>query len=261
MFSWLPWNRRHRAQLRQQPIPAAWAEIIGRNVPLAARFSREQRAVFHGQLNVFLDEKHFEGCGGLELTEEIRVTIAAHAVLLLVGLDVDLPFPGLDVIRVYPAAYRVPVKSRDGFIGYEGESHRLGESSGRGYVVLAWPDVLRGGRDPHDGHNVALHEFAHQLDQEDGVADGAPILPEQNLYGPWARHLGAAFEELRADVAHHRRNVLDGYGATNPAEFFAVATETFFERPRQLRSREPHVYEVLARYYRQDPAMGELETN
>jgi hypothetical protein len=117
--------------------------------------------------------------------------------------------------------------------------------------VLSWDAVRKGGQHD-DGHNVVLHEFAHQLDTLDGVPDGAPPLPRQ-LYGPWARILGAAFEELQQDVAERRRNVIDGYGATNPAEFFAVATESFFEEPRALKAQEPELYDVLARYYRQAP--------
>lgn len=252
MLDWLPWRRRHRAALRERPIPNTWQTIVAANVPLVSRLDQRSTDVFWGHVHVFLDDKVFDGCGGLVVTETMRVTIAAHAVLLLVGLDVDVPFPGLDVIRLYPSGYRAPSLSSDGLVTTEGTSHRLGESSGRGYVVLSWRDVLRG-TDPTDGQNVVLHEFAHQLDQVDGVADGAPPLP-RNLYGPWAEHLGAAFEELQEDTARHRRNVLDSYGATNPAEFFAVATETFFEQGRPLKYQEPELYEVLARFYGQDPA-------
>ena len=129
--------------------------------------------------------------------------------------------------------------------------HRLGESSHHGYVVLSW-EAVEEGIARRDGHNVVLHEFAHQLDAEDGRSDGAPVL-ERGLYGPWARILGASFEELQEDVAQHRRNVLDAYGATNPAEFFAVATETFFGQPEALRAEHPELFGVLARYYGQEP--------
>jgi Mlc titration factor MtfA (ptsG expression regulator) len=252
MFDWLPWRRSHRAALRERPVPEAWRIIVAANVPLVSRLDPRATDVLWGHVHVFLDDKVFEGCGGLHVTERMRVTIAAHAVLLLVGLDVDVPFPGLDVVRLYPASYRTTAHSSDGFVTTESLSHRLGESSDRGYVVLSWRDVIRGA-DPTDGHNVVLHELAHQLDQADGVADGAPVLP-RSLYGPWAKHLGAAFEELQEDVAKRRRNVMDGYGATNPAEFFAVATETFFERGKALRRQEPELYDVLKTYYGQDPA-------
>jgi Mlc titration factor MtfA (ptsG expression regulator) len=132
----------------------------------------------------------------------------------------------------------------------EREVTTLGQSWTRGNVILAWDAALGGGRDFHDGHNVVLHEFAHQLDQEDGSADGAPPLPSRGLYGPWARVLGAEYESLRGPGRH----VLDEYGGTNPAEFFAVATEAFFEKPRQLRKKHPQLYEQLKAYYQQDPA-------
>lgn len=227
--------------------------MLAARAPFVAKLPAARRRRLHGLMQLFLHDKRFEGCGGLEMTEEIRVTVAAHACRLLLGLQVEVPYPGLDVIRVYPHTYRTPTVRALGDVWVEGvESHRLGESSRRGYVVLAWDAVKRAARRP-EGHNVVLHEFAHQLDTEDGAADGAPPLPA-SLYGPWARVLGEAFEELQEDVAAHRRSVLDGYGATNPAEFFAVATESFFEDGARLRDREPKLYEVLARYYGQDPA-------
>lgn len=254
MASWLPWVNRRRARLREAPLSDAWRAVIDRHAPAWAGLSAAERAHLEGLVQLFVAEKTFEGCGGLEMTDTIRVTVAAHACLLLLGLEVELPYPGLDVIRVYPSTYRTPTTSYDGLVAVDSTSHRLGESSRHGYLVLSWDAVRRGATAPHDGHNVVLHEFAHQLDTADGVADGAPILPDRNLYGPWAQVLGQAFEELEQDVAAHRRNVLDSYGTTNPAEFFAVATETFFERPRALREQEPALYAIFVRYYRQDPA-------
>lgn len=253
MASWLPWVRRRRRRLRSEPLPPEWAAIVDRNVPLAARLPADRRAVLDGLIQVFLDDKTFEGCGGLDMTDEIRLTIAAQACLLLVGLEVDDPYPDLDVIRVYPRGYRAPARHTDGLVVLESVDHRLGESSRRGYVVLSWRDVLRGARDPADGANVVLHEFAHQLDAESGAANGAPVLGDASLYGPWAAALGAVYEQLVHDVAAHRPTTLDGYGATNPAEFFAVAVEAFFERPARLRAAHPELYGVLARYFRQDP--------
>ncbi|MEZ4316434.1 MAG: zinc-dependent peptidase [Myxococcota bacterium] len=252
-MSWWPWVRRRRARLREAPLPDAWGALVDANVPLATRLSVEERRTLDGLVQLFLDDKAFEGCGGLVLTDEIRVTIAAHACLLLVGLEVDLPYPGLDVIRVYPGTYRARSGETLGNIRIEGDSHRLGESSRHGYIVLAWDAVRRDATHPGRGHNVVLHEFAHQLDTADGVADGAPVLP-RGLYGPWARVLGAVYAELQEDVASRRTHVLDAYGATNPAEFFAVATESFFDEPSELKRAEPRLYEVMARYYRQDPA-------
>ena len=249
MLSWLPWNR--RARLRSAPLPEAWTAIVDKALE-HHRLDSTRRSTLNGLIQVFLDDKTFEGCGGLEMTDTIRVSIATYACLLLVGLDIAVPYPGLDVIRVYPHTYRAASSGPLGDLRVPTESHRLGES-GRGFIVLSWDAVREGLAHTGDGHNVVLHEFAHQLDTEDGQADGAPPLP-RSLYGPWARILGAAFSELEQDVAADRHSVLDVYGATNPAEFFAVATEAFFERPDSLRHQEPQLYAVLARYYRQDPA-------
>lgn len=255
MASWLPWVRSKRKRLRATPLPEAWKGIVDRNLPLVARLSTPEREILDGLVQLFVDDKTFEGCGGLEMTDEIRVTIAAQACLLLVGLDVDLPYPGLDSIRVYPAGYRVPSRRRDGWVVTENVDHRLGESSGRGYVVLSWRDVVKGVHDPTDGHDVVLHEFAHQLDSLDGTANGAPVLQVAAPYGPWARILGEAYAQLIADIEAHRPTTLDPYGATDPAEFFAVAVEAFFERPARLKADHPALYGVLVGYFRQDPAV------
>jgi len=251
MPSWLPWVRWHRSRLRARPLPSAWRAIVDR--ALAGHpLGEEQRSTLDGLIQLFLDDKEFEGLAGLELDDTIRVTIAAHACLLLVGLDVDLPYPGLVVVRVYPYDYELESSRSLGQLRVPVQSQRLGQSSPDS-VVLSWPAVRHGVKHAHDGHNVVLHEFAHQLDTQDGRADGAPPLPA-SLYAPWARILGQAFSELEQDVAHNRRTLLDAYGAQSPAEFFAVATEVFFERPRRLRSERPDLYDILARFYGQDPA-------
>ena len=135
----------------------------------------------------------------------------------------------------------------------EGEQERLGEAWNSGAVVLSWEDVRFGAADCCDGHNVVLHEFAHQLDMENNVADGAPLLPRRSMYVAWARVLGREYEELQRAVAKNHRTVMDEYGAIDPAEFFAVATETFFEKPAQLNARHPELYEQLREFYQQDP--------
>lgn len=254
MFAWLPWNVARRRRLLATPLPDAWRAILDKRVPLARHLPEADRTRLHGLMQVFLDDKSFEGLGGLEIDDTVRVTIAGQACLLLLGLDVDLPYPGLDVVRVYPDTYRAQVEDRSqDFVTHEGHSRRLGESS-RGYIVLAWRHVLAGSRDPNDGKNVVLHEFAHQLDAASGHSNGAPPLHSASAYGPWTAALSEAFSELQDDVRARRRNVLDAYGATNPAEFFAVATETFFEQPVALRRQEPELYAVLVDYWRQDPA-------
>jgi Mlc titration factor MtfA (ptsG expression regulator) len=247
-------KRRRRARLRATRLPDEWSGIIARNVPLVARLDEADRAELHGHIQVFLDEKLFEGCGGLVLNDEVRVTIAAQACLLLLHRDTPC-YPTVRTILVYPHTYVAPANQHvGGGLIHEGESVRLGESWHHGIVILSWDDVLHGAADIHDGQNLVLHEFAHQLDEEDGAATGAPLLPERTRYVAWARVLGAEFERLQEAAARGRRTVLDTYGATNPAEFFAVVTEMFFERPIDLRRQHPELYEQLHRYYDQDPA-------
>jgi Mlc titration factor MtfA (ptsG expression regulator) len=247
-------KQRRRERIRAQPFPPAWLAIIERNVPMYARLSEDDRLELQRRVLVFIAEKSFEGAGGLEMTDEIRVTIAAQACILLLRLDDDDYYPALRSIIVYPTAYTVPRESREGGIVREEDAVHLGESWTHGAVVLSWNSARRGAADPRDGKNVILHEFAHQLDQEDGAADGTPELDAWALYAPWARVLSEHYLALRKAASAGRKTLLDQYGATNEAEFFAVASESFFERPLQLRTRHPELYEELSRYYGQDPA-------
>jgi len=227
---------------------------LERNVPFYVRLTAADREELRGHIQVFLAEKRFEGGGSLSITEEIRVTIAAHACILLLHRRTDY-YPGLYTIIVYPSAYVVPRTERDpSGIMAETIEARLGESWTRGTVVLSWDAVKAATSDINDCHNVVMHEFAHQLDGEDGEVKGAPILPDRSMYVTWARVLGSEYERLRRDSAHGRPTILDRYGATNPGEFFAVATECFFTRSRSLRRRHPELYDELKAYYRQDPA-------
>lgn len=201
----------------------------------------------------FLDEKHFEGAGGFEMTDEVRITVAAQACILLLHRDTDI-YPDLDTVVVYPSTYVARETRHEGPVVIEGDIARLGESWTRGVVVLAWDAVRRGTTNVGDGHNVVLHEFAHQLDQEDGTMDGAPDLGTRARYATWARVLGEEYAELVERVHAGRRADIDDYGATSPPEFFAVVTEMFFENPARLRARHPELYDTLADFYQQDPA-------
>jgi Mlc titration factor MtfA (ptsG expression regulator) len=231
-----------------------------RNFPLFRILPAEDRRELEGHVQVFVNEKQFEGCGGLVLTDEIKVTIAAQACLLLLHRQTDY-YPGLRSVVVYPSTYSVETTDHSNHgVVTETQASRLGESWQHGAVVLAWDSALHGAIDKTDGHNVVLHEFAHQLDQEDGHADGAPILTRNLLrgragrYGSWGRVLGDEFERLQREVSKGGRTVMDSYGATNPAEFFAVATECFFEKPREMVKNHPQLYDELKTFYRQDPA-------
>jgi len=235
------------------PIPDSWHGIVERNVPLSRGLSADERERLLRLAQIFLTDKHFEGCGGLTLTEEMKVTIAAGACLLLLHLEGPC-YPTLRTVLVYPHGF-VPKVARSPATGQVAPPpvRLMGESWSDGVVVISWDDTVRGARNPTDGENVVLHEFAHQLDAEDGVTDGAPILPPSALR-TWGGVLSEEYERLRRDAAHDRGSVLDDYGATNKAEFFAVATETFFEKPVQLEREHPELYEQLQQFYRQDPA-------
>jgi Mlc titration factor MtfA (ptsG expression regulator) len=248
--------RRRRDALRASAIPQEWRAIVERNVGVYRRLPAADRAELLGHMQVFLDEKHFEGCGGLELTDEIRVTIAAQACLLLLHRETDY-YPRLKSILVYPAGYteRGTRMIGDG-IWEDAPDDRLGHTQQRlGALVLAWDSAKLGAADPSDGENLVLHEFAHQLDFEDDVTDGTPALETRAEYLTWARVMREEFDALREAEAQGAATVIDQYGATNPAEFFAVVTEAFFERPHALRRRHPALYAELAHFYRQDPAM------
>jgi Mlc titration factor MtfA (ptsG expression regulator) len=241
-----------RKQLKNSPFPPEWEKILNRNVALYHYLPDSLKKELQGHILVFLDEKTFEGCGGLKITDEIRVTIAGQACILLLNRKPTY-YPKLYTILVYPGAYVAKQVTVKGMEHTEEMTVRGGESWTRGEVVLAWDYVRQHAIDLAPGHNVVLHEFAHQLDQEDGSADGAPILEKETSYRTWARVLSKEYEKLRRKALSGRKDIMDYYGATNPAEFFAVATETFFERPKKMKFTHPELYEELKSYYRLDP--------
>jgi Mlc titration factor MtfA (ptsG expression regulator) len=231
-----------RRRLRRRPLPPEWLPVLERRVPFFARLAGAERDRFLELLKLFVWEKHFIGASGLEVSDEIRVTIGACAVRLILHRDLD-HYDRLTEIVVYPHDYRHP--ERDGVI--------LGEAHDWGTVVLSWPAVQQGLANERDGLDTATHEFAHVLDRADGGFDGTPVLPSLLHYGAWARALSHHFLALRGRGRAQRR-VLREYGATNEAEFFAVATEAFFEKPRQMRAETPELYAELARFFGSDPA-------
>jgi Mlc titration factor MtfA (ptsG expression regulator) len=245
-------RRRHR--LRAQVFPAAWMKTIQRDLPFFQRLSAADRAELLGHIQVFLAEKRFEGCGGLEVSDDIRVTIAAQACLLLLHRQTDY-FPRLLTILVYPSTYSAQEnRPLEGPVWEEGTFQRLGETERRlGTLVLAWDAAKYGASDPSDGKNVVLHEFAHQLDYDNGVADGAPALSSRAQQLSWREVMRTEFASLRAADETGIPTLLDNYGATNPAEFFAVSIEAFFERPCALRACHPKLYSELQKYFQQDP--------
>jgi len=251
---------RRRERLRAQPAPVAWRAILERNLAIFSRLSADDQAELLGHTQVFLAEKHFEGCGGLELTDEIRVTIAGQACLLLLHRDTDY-YPELTSVLVYPSGYTAhEPRPIGGGIWEEGGEDRLGHTGHRlRALVLAWDAARNGAAAPTDGENLILHEFAHQLDFENQRSDGTPALDTRGDYLAWARVMSAEFDALRDATDSGVPTLLDGYGATDPAEFFAVITEVFFERPRALRRLHPALFAQLQRFYRQDPTIYSAE--
>lgn len=247
-------KQRRRQQLRATPFPDTWRRIVERNVPLFRRLPAEDQAELLGHVQVFLAEKRFEGCGGLELTDEMRVTIAAQACLLLLHRPTDY-FPDLTSILLYPSEYTEhSVRRVDGDIWEEGPEERLGHTAHRlRAMVLAWDAVKRATDNPGAG-NLVIHEFAHQLDFENHGTDGMPDLRTAAESAEWAQLINEELHALRRAQATGTPTVLDTYGAQNHAEFFAVATEAFFQRPRALRTQHPRLYDALQRYFRQDPS-------
>ena len=245
---------RRRRRLRAQPFPAAWREVVRRRVPYVGSMPADLQLQLKRHMQVFLDEKRFVGCAGFEIADEVRVTVAAQACLLLLNRRTDY-FADLREILVYPAAFAVERAHTDGHgLVQEGRQVMSGESWGRGQVVLSWEDVVAGASTPDDGRNVVLHEFAHQLDQETGYANGAPRLLDRLHYARWARVLGEEYALLRQQaLSGATPTVLSTYGATEPAEFFACATEVFFEQPHALAAAHPKLYEEFAGFYRVDP--------
>lgn len=247
-------TERRRQRLREQPFPSPWQKIIERNVPVFRRLTAADQAELLGHVQVFLAEKSFEGCGGLELTDEIRVTIAAQACMLLLHRATDY-YPELTSILVYPSGYVVTEeRSIGGGIWEEGGEDRLGHTARElRAMVLAWDAAKQGAADPSDGKNLILHEFAHQLDFENLLADGTPALDSRGAYLSWARVMSNELDALRAAGDAGVHTLLDLYGATNPAEFFAVATEAFFEQPVALKDLHPALFDQLKKFFRQDP--------
>lgn len=244
-------NWSHR-RLLAAPFRREWQDILTRNNAVYSRLSDEERARLHQVIKLFLDDKTFYGCAGLTITDEIRLTIAAEACLLLLHRQGPV-YPGLSAILVYPTGFSAEREEYydDGTVSFEAR-HMLGESWDNGRIVLAWDAAAHGAADFNDGENVILHEFAHQLDSQSGGTNGAPVL-RSNSYRSWARVFSENFEDLQDRVMKGQPTVIDDYGATNPAEFFAVATETFFEEPQALQEHRPELFEELRMYYRCDP--------
>lgn len=244
-----------RARVRRQPFPPAWREVLRRRMPAFAQLPADVQLQAKKHAQVLIAEKPFIGCAGLQVTEEMRVLVAVQAALLLLNRRAGY-FANLRQVLVYPGAFAVDRVSTDAAgLAHDTRSVLSGESWQQGQVILSWSDVLAGAADPHDGQNVVIHEFAHQLDQETGPANGAPRGLGRRRGQRWARVMAHEFAQLQQRLAQGAPGLIGAYAATNAAEFFAVASELFFEQPAELAKLHGALYAELAAYYHADPLL------
>ncbi|MEO8542259.1 MAG: M90 family metallopeptidase [Burkholderiaceae bacterium] len=246
------WVARRRACLREQPFPAHWRSLL-QQLPLVRQLPADLQLQLKAHMQVFLAEKPMLGCNGLEVTDAMRIAIAAQACLLLLNRNTDY-YPKLRQILVYPGPFIVNRQQSVGSGVMQDLRQVLsGESWSQGQVVLSWQDVQNDSADANDGRNVVIHEFAHQLDQESGQANGAPLLRSRSAYRHWTQVFGQEFAHLQQRVAAGNGGLLSDYGATNPGEFFAVASEVFFEQAQQMADQHPALFAQLRDFYAVDP--------
>ena len=237
---------------RPRGLPDGWVDIVEQQVAVWNVLNDDERGLLEAASDWLLRHKHWEAAHGFTLVDEITVTIAAQAALLVLGLNVD-EYREVSAVIVYPTAMQsrgvyagpVPGTVTDGVVPVLGEAHDR-----RGPVLLAWDEAENAARNPGRGQNVVFHEFAHKLDMRDDLVDGTPRLDRADR-DEWVAVCTEAYSALRAGI---ERPPLQAYGATNPAEFFAVATEAFFDVPVALERHEPKLYEVMHHFYKQDPA-------
>ncbi len=246
-------NRLWQRKYKTLELNSQQKDILLRCMPIYKKMTDADRAKLERHIMWFLSEKRFVGCDGLKLTGAMKLIVAADACLLVLNKPWPL-YKNVKEILLYPSAYYAPQLTRDsaGLVSYH-NAIRLGESWPGGTLVLSWHDVLEGNRLPSDGHNLVFHEFAHQLDQETGKTTGTPLLKTAAEYKEWGSVFSRAFNQLKSHVAYSMEHVIHSYGATNEAEFFAVITETFLEKPAELRRYDPEIYRLLVDYYQFDP--------
>ncbi len=242
----------HRNGLKKKAFPAEDATSLTERIPLVAMLEEDERQRLYRDMNVFLEEKQFEGCAGLTITREMELAVASQACLLILNIETDY-FPGCESILIYPSGFS-SYESRPIGRGLvmESEVARIGESWGQGTVILSW-DAIRRDIAGLTGRNVVLHEFAHQLDQSDGASDGWPTPMAPEVEAMWLEIMAPAFKTHVASAEKGKHTTIPAYGAKKPAEFYAVFTELFFEQPQSLFNDHRKIYEVLSAYYCQDP--------
>ncbi len=245
-------KRRRRQRLLATPLTQQQRKIVEELVPILRRLPDELRPKLEGKINLFLDQITFRGKNGIEVSEEMRLSIAAQACLPIVNSSVW--YDTLRNVLIYPSVIHTRRDRHDGHVVQEHNLSMAGESWVRGPVVLSWDDALQGGLNAEDGYNVVIHEFAHQLDSLTGHTNGIPVLREGQDYAAWEKAMLDAFHRHvdRVEIGHE--TLIDPYGATNHEEFLAEAIVTFFEKSQRLRSEEPALYSQLSQLLALDPA-------
>lgn len=252
MFGFKKWRRKRHIK---KPFPSRRKQIIEEYVPYARHLSQKKQSRLFDLISIFLKERRFEGCGDLKISEEIKVTIAAQACIMLLGSeDLSFLYDDLRSILVYPEPYVAKVKTNtSGYIAEEGFQQRHGEAWSRGYVVLAWSEVQKGAEHPRDGKNLIFHEFAHQLDYQFGISASANQPSGESEPQSLSGVIADEYQKLLRDLNNNKPSFIDPYGAKNTAELFAVCSVSFFEEPHQLSQHHPALYNQLKSFYRQDP--------
>ncbi|QDT26113.1 Protein MtfA [Gimesia panareensis] len=255
LLTW--WRNRRRRKILATPMPAHWKPFLDQHIAPLSRLTSAQRELLYQRVQIFIKEKYWEGCNGFEVTEEVQLLIAGQACLLTVGFASDC-FDRLGTVLVYPDTY-VAKETLVNSIGVmtEGTSFRLGEAWNQGPIILSWANVLESAENPHDGENVVFHEFAHYYDAIDRQMNGTPPLNSEEEYQRWGEVMTREYDALVEQLRHGHTRFLNPYAATNPAEFFAVCTEHFFEQPHEMRAYSAELYDTLQLFYRQDPAAAD----
>ena len=253
IFSWL--KNQRRKTLVAEPFPRTWHAWLRGNVRHYQHLERQKRLRMLDVIQVFVAEKTWVGGSGFAVTDEMKVTVAGQAALLALGMDEPYYFDGVQSIILYEGPYEHPAQYHERFGIFAERVPVYGEAWYRGPIVLSWREVLSDGRDASGGRNVVLHEFAHYIDGLDGEVDGSPPLAGREARQMWYRVTEAEYLRLVGQARRNEVSLLDYYGASNRAEFFAVATECFFEQPRAMQAQHGELYGVLRDFYRQDPAL------
>jgi Mlc titration factor MtfA (ptsG expression regulator) len=247
-------RKHHRKKLLEESFPEHWEEVLRSDVPYLTLLNDDESHQLRDTVQILVEETYWEGCDGLEVDDQMKVVVAAHAAIMLLHLDTTDYLHNVRTFLLYPAAY-VQTQERVGSDGLvHSGSANLGEAWYNGPVVLSWRDAIKASHTPGRGLNVVFHELAHAVDMMTGTTNGTPMLRDRSHYADWHRVMSDTFTKLRKTYAAGKQDVIRPYGLTNVAEFFAVTTECFFDAPRPLKTAHPEVYEHFSKFWGQDPA-------